>query len=74
PVYMLASSFIFFLAVGRATTAAKAMETPVLVFRGKRSYGAYVYHQVVNYTFFFFVTPHWLEPSFGVKPELHGEG
>ncbi|MGO7425636.1 acyltransferase family protein, partial [Rhizobium ruizarguesonis] len=53
---------------------AKAMETPVLVFIGKRSYGAYVYHQVVNYTFFFFVTPNWLEPSFGVKPELHGPG
>ncbi|MGO8534469.1 acyltransferase family protein [Rhizobium ruizarguesonis] len=74
PVYMIASSLIFFLAVGKATTAAKAMETPVLVFIGKRSYGAYVYHQVVNYTFFFFVTPNWLEPSFGVKPELHGPG
>ncbi|NEH60342.1 acyltransferase family protein [Rhizobium leguminosarum] len=74
PVYMIASSLIFFLAVGKATTAAKVMEAPVLVFIGKRSYGAYVYHQVVNYTFFFFVTPRWLEPSFGVKPQLHGPG
>ncbi|MBY5404054.1 acyltransferase family protein [Rhizobium leguminosarum] len=72
PVYMIASSLIFFFAVRRATTAAKVLETPVLVFIGKRSYGAYVYHQVVNYTFFFFVTPRWLEPSFGVKPQLHG--
>ncbi|EGE60352.1 UNVERIFIED_ORG: peptidoglycan/LPS O-acetylase OafA/YrhL [Rhizobium esperanzae] len=72
PVYMIAASLIFFWAVGRAPTAAKVMENPVLVFIGKRSYGAYVYHQVVNYTFYFIVTPRWLEPYFGMKRELHG--
>ncbi|MGO7354659.1 acyltransferase family protein [Rhizobium ruizarguesonis] len=72
PVYMIAASLIFFLAIGKATTAAKLMENPVLVFIGKRSYGAYVYHQVVNYTFYFFVTPRLLEPIFGVKLEFRG--
>ncbi|PDT01033.1 acyltransferase [Rhizobium chutanense] len=72
PVYMIAASLIFFWAVGRAQTAAKVMENPVLVFIGKRSYGAYVYHQVVNYSFYFIVTPRWLEPYFGMKRELHG--
>ncbi|MGO8422246.1 acyltransferase family protein [Rhizobium ruizarguesonis] len=72
PVYMIASSLIFFLAVGGAKTAAKLMENPVLVFIGKRSYGAYVYHQVVNYTFYFVVTPLWIEPLFGVKLGFRG--
>ncbi|CAN7171345.1 acyltransferase family protein [Rhizobium leguminosarum] len=72
PVYMITSSLIFFLAVGRATTAAKLMENPILVFIGKRSYGAYVYHQVVNYTFYFFVTPRFLEPIFGAKLGFRG--
>ncbi|WP_311043572.1 MULTISPECIES: acyltransferase [unclassified Rhizobium] len=72
PVYMIASSLIFFFAVGGAKTAATVMENPVLVFIGKRSYGAYVYHQVVNYTFFFVITPLWLEPNFGIQRQLHG--
>lgn len=72
PVYMIASSLIFFLAVGGAKTVAKLMENPVLVFIGKRSYGAYVYHQVVNYTFYFVVTPRWIEPLFGVKLGFRG--
>ncbi|MBB4480078.1 acyltransferase family protein [Rhizobium etli] len=74
PVYMIASSLIYFFAVGKATAAAKVMETPILVFIGKRSYGAYVYHQIVNYTFYFFVTRLWLEPFFGLRRELHGFG
>ncbi|MBY3595904.1 acyltransferase family protein [Rhizobium bangladeshense] len=72
PVYMIASSLIFFWAIGKATTAAKLMENRVLVFIGKRSYGAYVYHQVVSYTFYFVVTPLLLEPVFGVKSEFRG--
>ncbi|WP_259664291.1 hypothetical protein [Rhizobium bangladeshense] len=38
----------------------------------KCSYGAYVYHQVVSYTFYFVVTPLLLEPVFGVKSEFRG--
>ncbi|ANL29801.1 acyltransferase 3 family protein [Rhizobium phaseoli] len=72
PVYMIASSLIFFLAIGKATSAAKLLESRALVFIGKRSYGAYVYHQVVNYTFYFVVTPHLLEPIFGVKLGFRG--
>ncbi|MGO7040097.1 acyltransferase family protein [Rhizobium leguminosarum] len=72
PVYMIAASLIFFWAIGRAKTAAKVMENPILVFIGKRSYGGYVYHQVVNYTFYFVVTPLWLEPNFGFQRQLHG--
>jgi peptidoglycan/LPS O-acetylase OafA/YrhL len=72
PVYMIASSLIYFFAIGKATTAAKFMEKRGLVFIGKRSYGAYVYHQVVNYTFYFVVTPVLLEPIFGMKPSFRG--
>ncbi|MDC9807915.1 acyltransferase family protein [Rhizobium binxianense] len=48
------------------------MENPVLVFIGNRSYGAYVYHQVVSYTFYFVVTPLLLNPIFGVKLGFRG--
>lgn len=72
PVYMIASSLIFFLAIGKATTPAKLLENRALVFIGKRSYGAYVYHQVVSYTFYFVMTPLLLEPLFGVKTEFRG--
>lgn len=72
PVYMIASALIFFLAIGKAATAARVLENRILVFIGKRSYGAYVYHQVVNYTFYFVVTPRLLEPIFGIKLGFRG--
>lgn len=71
PVYMVASSLIFFLATGGAKAAAQVLENPVLVFIGKRSYGAYVYHQVVNFTFYYYISPRHLEP-YGIKLNLYG--
>jgi peptidoglycan/LPS O-acetylase OafA/YrhL len=72
PVYLVAASLIFFLASGRADIAAKVLDNPVLTYLGRRSYGAYVYHLVVSYTFLYYVTPRYIEPLFGVKLGLHG--
>ncbi|QKK24646.1 acyltransferase family protein [Rhizobium hidalgonense] len=72
PVYLVAASLIFFLASGRADIAAKVLDNPVLTYLGRRSYGAYVYHLVVSYTFLYYVTPRYIEPLLGIKLGLYG--
>ncbi|WP_245500463.1 acyltransferase family protein [Rhizobium leguminosarum] len=72
PVYMIAASLIFFLATDRVGVVAKVLDNPVLIYVGRRSYGAYVYHLVVSYPFHYYITPRCLEPLLGVKLGLYG--
>lgn len=49
--YLPVASVIFFLATSRATWISKVLEFSPVRFLGRRSYGFYVYHQIVMFGF-----------------------